>query len=136
MLDRAALVACWREALLAQKVLLGETKGYRNHPQLDRFRAQPDPVASIGSFLAGIADEADARGYNFNRSKTVRTGGKKIPVTDGQLGFELEHLRQKVTQRAPGDLERLQETPIPAHPILETVPGDIEDWERAATNLA
>lgn len=38
LLDRAALVAGWREALLAQKVLRGETTGYRHHPQLERFR--------------------------------------------------------------------------------------------------
>nr|WP_253280607.1 pyrimidine dimer DNA glycosylase/endonuclease V [Arcanobacterium phocae] len=39
-LDRAALIAGWREGLLAQKVLAGLTKGYRHHPQLERFRAQ------------------------------------------------------------------------------------------------
>ncbi|MFC2473489.1 MAG: pyrimidine dimer DNA glycosylase/endonuclease V, partial [Actinomyces sp.] len=38
-LDRAGLVACWRESLLAQAVLAGRTRGYRNHPQLERFRA-------------------------------------------------------------------------------------------------
>ena len=34
LLDRRALVAGWRETLLAQKVLRGETKGYTRHPQL------------------------------------------------------------------------------------------------------
>lgn len=43
LLDRAALVAGWREGLLAQKVLAGQTKGYRNHPQLDRFKITSDP---------------------------------------------------------------------------------------------
>lgn len=28
-LDTKGLVACWREGLLARKVLLGETRGYR-----------------------------------------------------------------------------------------------------------
>ena len=41
-LDAKGLVAAWREALLAQKVLAGATKGYRHHPQLARFQAQPD----------------------------------------------------------------------------------------------
>ena len=36
-LDTAGLTACWREALLAQKVLTGVTRGYRHHPQLERF---------------------------------------------------------------------------------------------------
>jgi hypothetical protein len=37
-LDIKGLVALWREALLAKHVLEGRTKGYRNHPQLDRFK--------------------------------------------------------------------------------------------------
>lgn len=39
-LDAAGLVALWREALLAQKVLRGETKGYK-HPL---FRIVPGDV--------------------------------------------------------------------------------------------
>jgi len=37
-LDPKGLVAAWREALLAQKVLAGATRGYRHHPQLVRFQ--------------------------------------------------------------------------------------------------
>jgi Pyrimidine dimer DNA glycosylase len=44
-LDRQGLTAGWREGLLAQKVLTGTTKGYRNHPQLRRFRAPGDGAA-------------------------------------------------------------------------------------------
>lgn len=38
-LDAKGLVALWREALLAKNVLAGLIKGYKNHPQLDRFYA-------------------------------------------------------------------------------------------------
>jgi hypothetical protein len=38
-LDGRGLVALWREALLAQAVLRGRTRGYR-HPQLARFRSR------------------------------------------------------------------------------------------------
>jgi len=38
-LDSKGLVALWREGLLAKKVLEGGTKGYRNHPQLERLKA-------------------------------------------------------------------------------------------------
>jgi hypothetical protein len=69
MLDGIGLVALWREGLLAQKVLLGRTKGYRFHPQLDRFRASHDPVAAISTYLWGVSKEADARGYAFDTSK-------------------------------------------------------------------
>src|SRR5690606_20400742 len=69
LLDRAALVACWREGLLAQAVLAGRTRGYRNHPQLERFRASPDPLVAVATYLSGVAGEADARGYRFDRTR-------------------------------------------------------------------
>src|SRR3954452_11063876 len=68
LLDGKGLVACWRETLLAQKVLAGETKGYRNHPQLQRFRATADQMAAIGAYLCGLDAEALNRGYSFNTS--------------------------------------------------------------------
>ena len=46
-LDARGLVALWREGLLARKVLRGRTRGYRHHPQLQRFRDLRDPVAAI-----------------------------------------------------------------------------------------
>lgn len=50
-LDRFGLLAVWREGLLAQSVLLGRTSGYRNHPQLIRFKNREDPVLYIGTYL-------------------------------------------------------------------------------------
>ena len=44
-LDPQGLVALWRETLLAQAVLRGETRGYRNHLQLDRFKIHSAPLA-------------------------------------------------------------------------------------------
>src|SRR5690349_16243459 len=89
LLDRAGLVALWREGLLAQKVLLGKTKGYRFHPQLARFRATKDPVRAIAVYLWAVQREATKRGYEFNAAKIV---AKKRPisltVTSGQLAFE------------------------------------------------
>jgi hypothetical protein len=56
-LDRQEITACWREALLAQAVLEGGTRGYTRHPQLERFRTEPDPREAIGDAerWAGIA---------------------------------------------------------------------------------
>jgi Pyrimidine dimer DNA glycosylase len=79
-LDSKGLVAAWREALLAQKVLAGATRGYRHHPQLIRFQSQADPRAAIASFLVGLADEAANRGYRFDASKISRRRFKgRIP---------------------------------------------------------
>ena len=48
VLDRMALVACWREALLAQNVLAGATRGYTRHPWLVRL---PDMATSAPTFV-------------------------------------------------------------------------------------
>jgi hypothetical protein len=57
-LDRQGLVALWREALLARAVLCGRTKGYRHHPQLERFRAHASPRLAICAYLGAIEAEA------------------------------------------------------------------------------
>lgn len=136
LLDRRALVACWRETLLAQKVLRGLTRGYTNHPQLIRFRAHPQPLEAVAAYLSGLADEADARGYSFNRaligagenSTGKNSSGKngtdknctgkaenpyasvaRIPVPLGQLEYELAFLQHKVAGRDPEWEHRLNE---------------------------
>jgi hypothetical protein len=130
-LDRVALVACWREALLAQKVLAGGTRGYTRHPQLQRFRACADPLDAIGHFLAALRAEATARGYRFDASRILRAEAAcpAIPVTDGQLGYELRHLRAKVTVREAAWLARLPDA-ARAAPSFVVVPGGIAEWER------
>jgi hypothetical protein len=130
-LDARGLVALWREALLAQKVLQGLTKGYRRHPQLNRFWAATDPVAAVGVYLHAVADEADKRRYRFDRRKIVcKHGGKQIPVTSGQLSFELHHLACKLKQRNPGGCARLPAADnIEPHPLFYRIDGDIEAWE-------
>ena len=133
-LDRQALVACWRESLLAQAVLAGRTKGYRHHPQLLRLAAQPDPAASVAVYLQGLAAEADRRGYRFDRSRIdVLPAGRAVPlvpVTDGQLAYEWQHLLTKVAERNPHLLADLTVVVSPRpHPLFTIVPGDVEDWE-------
>ncbi|WP_216382598.1 pyrimidine dimer DNA glycosylase/endonuclease V [Arcanobacterium phocae] len=135
-LDRAALIAGWREGLLAQKVLAGLTKGYRHHPQLERFRAQDDPMAAIGAWLAGLQEEASRRGYSFDVTKITvppqRITDIQMPVTSGQLAYEAQWLRSKIERRAP---ELLTQEPwvsgsFQAHPIFMIVDGDVESWEK------
>lgn len=132
-LDRAALVSGWREGLLAQAVLLGRTKGYTRHPQLVRFRELQDPVVGVVSWLSGIADEADRRGYRFDRSRLVGQGDPSLSmtVTDGQLDLEWRHLLAKCDLRAPQWAERQRHLGPAAHPLFDVVPGPVEPWERA-----
>lgn len=130
LLDRQGLTALWREGLLAQAVLAGRTRGYTRHPQLERFRAQPEPVAAIGGYLAEVATEAEARGYRYDRTRLdVQGGACAITVTDGQLAFEWAHLTTKLERRSPEWLAALPTEPA-AHPCCRVVPGPIADWER------
>lgn len=131
-LDARGLVALWRETLLAQAVLLGKTKGYMHHPQLDRFRASARPVECVATYLAAVAHEAKGRGYAFDIGKihSGRTRGK-IKVTNGQLRHEWAHLMAKLAVRDPGRAEALRSVHAPeTHPLFAIVPGDVENWEK------
>ena len=131
-LDPQGLVALWREALLAQAVLRGQTRGYRHHPQLERFRAQPAPLAAISAYLAGIHAEAVIRGYHFDKSKVSRgRTPAAIAVTEGQIGFEWQHLLQKLNDRNPVLYRRWRKDVRPdCHPLFRVHTGPIEPWER------
>jgi hypothetical protein len=130
-LDTKGLLAVWRETLLAQKVLKGETRGYKNHPQLNRFKEQADPVAAIASYLRAIYSEALRRGYNFSEDKiAARSFNDRITCTRGQLLYEWNHLKEKLRARDAAKYDRLQAIPEPeAHPLFKIVEGEIEDWE-------
>lgn len=131
-LDRQGLVALWREALLAKAVLRGQTKGYRQHPQLQRFRDHPTPCRAINAYLAAVHAEASARGYAFDRSKAGPAKAvEPIAVNEGQLAYEWQHLLAKLAVRSPALHARWQDLPVPeAHPLFHTRPGGIEPWER------
>ena len=131
-LDAKGLVALWREALLAQKVLQDQTRGYRQHPQLTRFRAQPNPVAAIAGYLRAVHIEATRRGYKFDcRKIAAAQSRRKIAATDEQLLYERQHLQRKLKQRDPQAHGRLRRVPLPqAHPLFRIVPGAVQSWER------
>jgi hypothetical protein len=133
-LDQKGLVALWREGLLAQKVLENKTKGYRNHPQLARFKNSLFPLASIGRYLDFVYLEAAERGYNFDRSKIIVSGYPiSLEVTQGQLMFEWQHLLQKLKIRDKERFLKLSKSAnggIEAHPIFRIISGDIETWEK------
>ena len=131
-LDPKGLVALWRESLLARAVLRGETRGYRHHPQLARFQAQPAPVSSLNAYLVAIHAEATARGYAFDRSKLgPRRAVQLIAVTDGQLTHEWHHLLRKLSVRSPELYRCWHDLAMPdCHPLFEVRRGPIEEWER------
>lgn len=131
-LDTKGLVAVWREGLLALHVLSGKTKGYTKHPQLQRFQEHPTPLEAITHYLHYIANEADNRGYSFDRKKLLPMQDvTKITVTHRQLEYEINHLKEKLKNR---DLQRFislgKETVFAVHPLFELIEGPIANWEK------
>ena len=131
-LDARGLVALWREALLAQAVLRGRTRGYRHHPQLDRFRSRRSPVGVMAEYLRGVEAESQARGYRFAPGKISRARhAGRMTVTRGQLWHEWRHLLRKLAARDPARRAALAGIARPqAHPLFRVRPGGIEAWER------
>ena len=133
-LDVKGLTACWREGLLAQNVLLNKTKGYKNHPQLNRFKSTSDPVYHLSSYLYTIYEEARKRGYRYDSSKIYyqripRLLGS-ITVTRGQLEYEFNHLKTKLEKRNYNKLVEIKDIIIPdENPIFKPIDGTVENWD-------
>lgn len=130
-LDTKGLIALWRETLLAKHVLEGKTKGYRNHPQLDRFKLMANPQNAINQYLSFIFEEATIRGYRFDRSKInwVYTPSIML-VTRGQIDYEIAHLLKKLETRDASRFEELMKRKeFDPHPMFKVIEGGIEKWE-------
>lgn len=137
-LDPKGLGGVWREGLLAQAVLLGKTKGWKQHAHLLRFKNHPTPAYAIGFYLLKIYEEAVERGYRYTREKIREPADKvqPIPVTTGQVRYEWSILKERLRLRSPPTYKALlrleQSAPHPAsHPIFVIVKGDVEPWEKA-----
>ena len=135
-LDAQGIVALWRETLLAQAVLRNETKGYRNHPQLERFRNCSEPLSAISDYLKFVYMESEVRGYSFNQSKIKPAGSSvTISVTSGQIDYEWLHLMSKLKQRSPAVYKKWHEcTIIEPNPLFKVYTGEVERWERAVSD--
>ena len=136
-LDAKGLVAVWRETLLAKNVLEGKTKGYKNHPQLNRFKAAKNPVDAINQYLSEIFIEASNRNYNFDKQKiNWKYKKSELTVTIGQLNYEIMHLLNKLQIRDIIKYEQLKSnTKFNSHPLFKVIDGEIESWEIIAKQV-
>lgn len=135
-LDAKGLVALWRETLLAKHVLEGKTKGYKNHPQLDRFKKTENPVACVNQYLVSVYNEAVERTYNFSKEKiNWDFDGETLTVTKGQLMYETEHLLNKLKIRDEAKFMELTAIETPdLHPLFKLIDGEIAAWEIIKSN--
>ena len=131
-LDTKGLLALWRETLLAKNVLEGNTKGYKNHPQLDRFKVSSQPLNAINYYLQSVWAEAERRNYNFNKSKFAETHDiEQINVSTGQLDFEKKHLLDKLKLRDVKKYNEIKDyVTYETHPLFNLIEGEIEAWEK------
>ena len=136
-LDWMGLGAQWREGLLAQKVVLGETKGWRNHPQLNRFKEHREPLKAAGYYLTEIHAESIRRGYNYNYSKILYPveSVEKIALNRGQLQYEFEILQERLSKRVPSKFVENKDTVVvEPHPLFTVRDGLPELWEKSYWN--
>ena len=120
--------------MLAQKVLQGGTKGWRNHPQLNRFKEHPEPLDAISYYLLKIHEESVRRSYRFNKTKILypEATPEKIEITRGQLDYEYRILMERMEKRSPSKYaENIEQRKgdVDPHPLFVVVEGDIEPWE-------
>jgi hypothetical protein len=131
-LDSKGLIAVWRETLQAKKVLQNKTKGYKNHPQLNRFKESKHSLNCINQYLAEVFEEALRRNYSFDKKKFKKNfTASRLPVTYGQLDFEIKHLKVKLKKRDPKKWEEIKLiTQFDPHPLFTVIPGNVESWEK------
>jgi hypothetical protein len=93
----------------------------------------------MGRFLLEIAEEAERRGYAFDRTKIHGLGserGHRIGAARGQIEYEFELLKWKLERRDAKTLERIRGVAeIPISGIFERTEGGIASWEKASGEI-
>jgi hypothetical protein len=130
-LDAKGLVALWRETLLAKNVLEGKTKGYKNHPQLIRFRNSDNPLQVINQYLSAVYKESLIREYHFDQDKfNIDFHPQTLTVTQEQIEYEMQHLLKKLkTRNLQKYYDLINQKVIESHPLFKVIEGEIEEWE-------
>lgn len=131
-LDGIGLVSAWREGIGARNIIAENKIGYSRHPQLDRFRSKS--VDFLNAYLYFLNEEAEKRGYKFDKSKIASFSlkGDRIPVNKGQVEYEFKLLQHKLSVRNKEVYAVNKKVRnIQVIPIYRILPSSkIEDWER------
>lgn len=128
-LDVSGLVSTRRETLLAQAVLRGETKDYRSHPQLRRFRNLIAPVRVIIFYIHHVHSDAVIRGHRLDHllgsgRQTDRGARREARIRMAPPGGTAE-----VAESQTNAVQLATAAPVP-HTLFRVVPGDASPWER------
>lgn len=131
-LDSAGINGCWRESLLAQKILNGHNFSYKNHSQMKRFYSDRESLLAIGTYLYYIYLESVKRNYNYDFNKILYFNNNyKMQVTENQLLYEFNLLQWKLKKRNYKKyLENKNIKEIFPNNIFDVKEGQIESWEK------
>ena len=72
-------------------------------------------------------------GYCFNQERIVRYASlirARVPVTQGQVRYEWEHLLAKLRVRDRSRYQALQPKRPKVHPMFRVVAGPVATWKR------
>ncbi len=88
----------------------------------------------VSLYLRHVWMEAKDRGIELNKHLINGIRPKrvfKIPVTQGQVDYEIDWLGVQLEERAPAVFNKyLFIGKFEVHPVFNIVPGDIEPWEK------
>lgn len=131
-LDPQGLVALWREALLAQAVLGGRTRGYTRHPQPAALCRTRRSAGRRGRLPDGGGGKRARLSLRCEQDRSPLGASRAIAATTGQIEHEWRHLGAKLAARNPDWHARWGAAGgKPAtHPLFTVVPGPVQDWER------
>lgn len=132
-LDEQGLKALWREGLMAKKSLSGITRVNRNHPQLNRFQNNSQPLKAINCYLNLVWIEANSRGYVFDNKNIppIKVEDvEPIVVTNGQVHHEFNLLKKTFKKTSIDSFEKIKDVEkINVFSIFKQTPGSVEPWE-------
>lgn len=124
-LDTKGLGAAWFEGLIARSTLTGKTEGWKHHPQLLRFKNQPDPVAAIDSYLEPVYREGIRRGFRYNPELfNPAAPPVRMAVSRTQLEAEYGRLLEKLKRRNPEKYDAIKDLKqVEPHPMFDVLPS-------------
>ena len=128
-LDTCGLTGLWREAIMAQNILIkllqGKIVGYANHPELNKIRNIGEPIfweGAIKVYLDEIYKESVARKHSFNRRKITASRGPLLDVEiwlpEDQLRQEEETIKERLAIRSPGRYKDVKDIRFEPHPLF------------------
>lgn len=120
-LDKHALIALWREGLLAQKALSDGASVGKDSVHLVNFKNKANPVRAIGSYLSFVAAEGAKQGCRLNHERILHPNFDNgfMEADAEQMVVEFEQLKARLKMRDKPKFKTLKDMrKIEANPVF------------------